>query len=111
MSAADVSGPADPQARETFRRHLASAAEATAAATGLALMARQLDAAGLDSASGCVIGWTPYTRDNLFLALELLAAAANRDIVAAGRADGFDVEHGFVDYRTAPAADSNGFAA
>ena len=103
MNAADPSGPMDPQARDVLRRHLTSAAEATSAAVGLAVMARALDAEALDSATGWVAGWTPYTRDCLLLALEVLAGAAHQHLVDAGRADGFDVENGFDDQHTVPA--------
>jgi hypothetical protein len=66
-------------------------------------MGRALDAEALDSAAGWVAGWTPWTRDCLLRALEVLAAVAHQHLVDAGRTDGFDVENGFDDQHTVPA--------
>jgi len=109
MNAVDLAGPADPQARAALHRHLTAAAEATSAAVGLAMLARNLDAAALDSSNGWIAGWTPYARDCTFLALEVLAAVAHQHLVDAGHVDGF--EHGFLDQHTLPAAACPGGAA
>ena len=74
--------------------YLTKAAEATGALAGLALLAKHLD--GL---AGCVeadvlelTGWKPYTRGEMWKALDVLATVAHEAIVNAGRAVGWDVE-------------------
>lgn len=76
--------------------HLTKAAEAASAVFGLALLAKHLD--GL---AGCVeddvlglSGWKPYTRGEMWKALEVLATVAHSAIVDAGRAVGWDAESG-----------------